>query len=647
MRKLGLLAGLLMTAAPVFAEVPVRAVTLFEAGLAEITRESREVLFISDGPIFEAYDPHLTLSVPRGQVNDVLKSLRIGGEVTSAEIRLDGAAPIEDAFSGLPVGPEAIGGLATLLGAMPGVPVTVSGPAGFAPVSGRVMGVTRAACEAGAPCPAALLLRGEEGLISVDLDPSRHVTLADSTLQDRIDRALDALARNGASSERTLLIETESEGPVSLSYVVPAPAWRTAYRAVTGEDGATRLQAWAVLENVSGADWDGVRLTLSSGSPNTLQADLTTRDWRARDAYEADQALKRGVPRLAQAADRSEMLMSFEAAPMADLSPGTITQDRGLDSRFTFPDPIDLDRGEMISLPFLSEEVPVARTRVWQGQLRDRTGNPDLVLRVENPLPIRLPAGIMTVSDETGYLGDAAFPVLVPGDVADVPFGQDQRVEISESVSERTVERRVSASRGLIRVTERRIRRTDYRASAPEGNVPPLTILHPAQPGWELAETTPQVAASPEDPASGAAHRFDLPAGTSAFRVTEVRPISETWVIGTLPRDRLLSLMTDQVTGSDRAYLERVLEAQDRVSALRDELEGLSSDRRLLVEDQDRARRMMEAAPAGSDMEGRFLTAILDAEDRIGETDERIEELTQDVRDAELILDELIGPEAE
>jgi len=100
-----------MTAAPVFAEVPVRAVTLFEAGLAEITRESREVLFISDGPIFEAYDPHLTLSVPRGQVNDVLKSLRIGGEVTSAEIRLDGAAPVEDAFSGLPVGPEAIGDL--------------------------------------------------------------------------------------------------------------------------------------------------------------------------------------------------------------------------------------------------------------------------------------------------------------------------------------------------------------------------------------------------------------------------------------------------------------------------------------------------------------------------------------------------------
>ena len=635
----------MMSAAPVFGEVPVRAVTLFEAGLAEITRMSQEALFISDGPIFEAYDPHLTLSMPQGQVNDLLKSLRISGQVTSAEIRLDGAAPVEDAFSGLPVGPEAIGDLAALLGAIPGAPVSVSGPAGIPPVSGRVMGVTRTACDIGAPCPATLLLNTDEGLVGVELDPSRRVVLADLSLQSRIDKALDALARNARGSDKTLMIETESEGPVTLSYVIPAPSWKTAYRAVTGEDGATRLQAWAVFENVTGADWDGVSLTLSSGSPNTLQSDLSTRDWRVRDPYEAEQALKRGGSRLAQASDRAGMFASFEAAQVAELAPGTVTDDRGLDSRFTFPDLIYLDQGEMISLPFLSEEVPVQRTLLWRGRLADRAGNPELVLRVENPLPIRLPAGIMTVSDETGYLGDAAFPVLVPGDKADVPFGQDQRVEITERVSERKIERQVSASRGLIRVTERRIRRTDYVASAPEGEIPPLTILHPAQPGWELAGPLASVAASPEGPSSGPAYRFEISAGSSSFRVTEVRPISETWVIGTLPRDRLISLMTDQVTGSDRAYLERVLEAQDRVSDLRDELAVLSSDRRQIVEDQDRARRMMEAAPTGSDMQGRFLDAILDAEDRIGEADVRIAGLARDLKDAEGRLEELIRSE--
>jgi hypothetical protein len=56
----------------------------------------------------------------------------------------------------------------------------------------------------------------------------------------------------------------------ALTYVVAAPAWKTAYRAITGEDGEVDLQAWAVIENATGEDWEDVTLTLSSGSPVTL-----------------------------------------------------------------------------------------------------------------------------------------------------------------------------------------------------------------------------------------------------------------------------------------------------------------------------------------------------------------------------------------
>lgn len=641
MRKLGLLAGLLITAAPVFAEVPVRAVTLFEAGLAEISRESRKVLFASDHLMLEDYDPRLVLSVPQAQVDDVLKSLRIGGEVASAEIRLDGAAPVEDAFARLPVGPGAIGDLAALLGAMPGTPVTVHGPAGFEPVSGRVMGVTREGCET-SPCPPTLLLRAEDGLVALALDPSRRVVLADPSLRARVDEALEALARNGAASDRTLVIETESEGPVSLTYVVPAPAWKTAYRAVTGADGATRLQAWAVLENVSGADWDGVRLTLSSGAPNTLQADLTARDWRARDVYEAAGSPERGAPQL-MPAERAEAFMSLQAAPMAELAPETVTRDRGLDSRFTFPDPVYLEQGEMISLPFLSEEVPVERTLVWWGQLRERTGNPDLVLRVENPLPIRLPAGIMTVSDEAGYLGDAAFPVLVPGDAADVPFGQDQRVEIRETVSERSAERRVTVSRGAVRISERWVRTTEYRISAPVGEAPALTVLHPEEPGWAVSGVSPAQNRDTSPSEGERVHRFELPAGTGTLRVEEERPRTELWQVSDLPRERLVSLLTDRVSPADRARLERILEAMDLVGRVRDDLSRVAEERDRAVNDQERARRMMGSAPSGSDMEGRFRTSVLELEDRIGELDAREAGLIVDLQAAQAVLDALLA----
>ena len=641
MTKLALFSGFIIAATPAFAEIPVRAVTLFEAGLAEITRVSEADQRDTDAPAPQTDDPSFNLTVPVTQVDDILKSLRIGGDVTSARVRLDGAAPLEDAFAQLPFGPGDIGELAALLDATRGTLVVVEGPTGFTPVSGRVMGVTRPICGADLTCPVALLLRSEEGLRSVELDASHRVVLADQDLQDRIDTALDVLSDSTGDAERTLLIETEGEGPVSLSYVIPAPIWRTAYRVATGEDGEIRLQAWAVLENVTGADWDDVRLTLSSGRPNALEADLTTRDWGSRDAYEGAPRLERPV---INAAER-DWLVERLVEPMAALDPGTQTADRGLDSRFTFPDPVSLDHGEMISLPFLSEELPVAQTRLWRGQHHDQSGNPDLVLQVENPLPIRLPAGIMTVSDETGYLGDAAFPVLVPGAIAEVAFGADQRVQIQEDVSEQSIERRVTVSGGVVRITQRWVRSTEYDISTPSGSVPPLTILHPSQQGWDLTETVPLLEPStdPSRTDNAGFHRFELPAGTESFRVEEERPHIEVLQITDLSLGRLTRLLTDEVGRTDRDQLQRILLVMQEARRIQADMNQLADERERLVEDQDRSVGIMESSPSDTPMWERFRDAVMDLEDQIVGADRRMADLIRAYRAAQEDLDTLLA----
>lgn len=635
MKRFGLLAALLLTAAPVFGEVPIRSVTLFEAGLAEIIREG------APGRV----GAPLELTVPESQLNDLLKSLVIRGEVTRARVRLDGSARVEDAFGRLPLGPDRIGDQAALLDALKGALVTVSDGPLSGPVSGRVMGVTRPDCGESAGCHPVLLLQSETGLLTVPLAPGRQVRIEEERLRDRIGRALEALALAGSGSDRTVRVETDGTGPLTLSYVVPAPVWKTAYRAIGDAEGRMRLQAWAVLENVTGADWDAVRLTLSSGAPKTLRTDLTSRDWAVRDAFEppAPQA-RAGLMALDSFTPRAEMAMSFQAAPAAELEGGAALTDRGLDSRFTFPEPVDLGSGEMISLPFLTEEVPVERTLLWRGRLSDRTGSPDLVLRVKNPLPIRLPAGIMTVSDADGYLGDAAFPVMVPGAEAEVPFGSDQRVEIRERVTARSAERRVTLAGGLLRITERRVRAIEYRVSAPSGETPAVTIRHPAEPGWELVRTGSGPAPVPDE-ADPSSLRFDLPAGTGLLRVEETRPVLEAVAIGDLPRDRLIGILAERLDRSDRDRLERVLEARDRLDRLAAERDALLSVRARTVEDQERSRRMMEAAPAGSDMQDRFLTAILELEDLIEETDRKGEALQAEIAAAETDLDRLLRAE--
>jgi hypothetical protein len=60
-----------------------------------------------------------------------------------------------------------------------------------------------------------------------------------------------------------------------VAYVVEAPVWRPTYRIVLGDEGdPALLQGWAVVQNISGEDWNDVRLTVTEGAPLTFRADL-------------------------------------------------------------------------------------------------------------------------------------------------------------------------------------------------------------------------------------------------------------------------------------------------------------------------------------------------------------------------------------
>ena len=131
----------LVAALPALAqEAPVRAVTLFEAGLAELTRATGEARGV-------------TLRVPLRDVNDVLKSLLVRGTgVTGARLALDGETPVEDAFASLPFPPEAATDLSRLLQSVPGIRVRVSDRGYPEGREGTVMGVrddcaTETGCE--------------------------------------------------------------------------------------------------------------------------------------------------------------------------------------------------------------------------------------------------------------------------------------------------------------------------------------------------------------------------------------------------------------------------------------------------------------------------------------------------------------------
>jgi len=69
------------------------------------------------------------------------------------------------------------------------------------------------------------------------------------------------------------------EHDLVVGYVAETPVWRPSYRLVlrSGQKRAAQqahLQAWGIVQNLSGEDWKGVKLTLVAGAPLAFQATL-------------------------------------------------------------------------------------------------------------------------------------------------------------------------------------------------------------------------------------------------------------------------------------------------------------------------------------------------------------------------------------
>ena len=52
-----------------------------------------------------------------------------------------------------------------------------------------------------------------------------------------------------------------------VSYTIAAPIWKTTYRVVLDQAGKPFFQGWAIVDNVGDEDWNGISLSLVSGTP--------------------------------------------------------------------------------------------------------------------------------------------------------------------------------------------------------------------------------------------------------------------------------------------------------------------------------------------------------------------------------------------
>lgn len=83
---------------------------------------------------------------------------------------------------------------------------------------------------------------------------------------------------------------------LALSYISEAPAWKPSYRVVVGDDGKLEVQGWAIVDNASGEDWQGVRIGVGSSSAMSFRYDLRSVRLVQRETLQTDDLFAQAPP---------------------------------------------------------------------------------------------------------------------------------------------------------------------------------------------------------------------------------------------------------------------------------------------------------------------------------------------------------------
>jgi hypothetical protein len=463
------LALTLIAPAALAAEMPIRGVTLSSAGIAQIERAGEVA---ANAPV--------VFRAPLGDVDDLLRSLMILDPAGRVEgLSLPGRDLLNEAFRGLPLRPADFENRASLLNALRGQEAEAAG------ARGRI--ATAAETDAGLT----LSLIAPRGLLSVLLKPGDEVTLTDPALAARVARAAEALAAARSDDERRIEIRLRSDRTrqVAVIYIAGAPLWKPSYRLMAPALGATggqaRLMGWAVVENASGSDWEGVRISLVSDDaaafrqpifePITVsRPELSVRiaeTIRVRPDTGAMPRMPAAASMMAPPAAAPPPTMNdlmnaptVSAAPArapapapAPLAVNVAAQAAAGRVAFTLERPVTLRSGETANLPFLDLSLPAER--VWWVQ-NLWTARPLQALRFRNTSNHVLPDGLVTVFDGDGapsFLGDAELRALSPGDQRLIAFARDRDVRLSSQSIDQFEPTRFSLRRGFMTVEAKSI----------------------------------------------------------------------------------------------------------------------------------------------------------------------------------------------
>jgi hypothetical protein len=647
MRRL-ILAFLLLGVTPaVAADLTLRRVMLSSAGVGYFEYEA-EV----DGNAI------LGLDVPLDQVDDVLTALVVfDNQGAVGTVELPGRDTTRASFGDVPFGPEALRSPADYLNSLQGVEITVQGPR---PMEGRIVHADQVmealSAPPGPPQPAVQRTRvtiiGPEGLRQFVLEEADSVQVAEPDLRGRIGTALESLRREANQSVRHLTLRSPGNGKrtVRVGYVVAAPLWKASYRLVLpAKDGdPARLQGWAVLENQSGGDWDGVALTLQYGNPVTFRQAiyqsyyvqrpevpveilgriLPAADTRARPIESARQKAAGEPVRARAMAIPPPAPAPATPAEMAQAADQTQAAESAEETVFELSSPISLAAGYSASVPIIDYSLPAQRVDLAAGN----DLHPLSAVRITNDTGTSIPAGILALYDASGhatFAGDARLGGLPAGERRLLSFAQDLRTTVERTSSGETTLTSLTAAQGVLSITTRQREVLRLTISAPAKEARTLLVEIPKDGDRTLTFDGDPIAGTEE---TATAWRVPV-----SLQPGEVRKL--TVYLDRLEREhtelladdaqvvvRLLNQQT--LAPAARTALLRLAALRQDEAAKRTVVDQLKAQQAVVLQDEDRIRRNLAAVAANDALHARLTRALDLDETKLEQLNQAIDQAT-------------------
>jgi hypothetical protein len=270
--------------------LPIRRVILYSNGVAYIERRG-----------FVSGNAEVNLSFKQSQVDDVLKSMIVLdlGQGKIGAVSYNSSAPVSARMSEIPFSVNPVtaegGGIAGVLSQLQGAKVAVASAKGV--VIGSVLTVERKTIrsEKESSITNVLVIASESGEISsFDLNDVKSIKLLDEGTRKDLNEFANATASARRLDAKTITVTSEGSGQreMIVSYTIAAPIWKTTYRVVLDEAGKPFFQGWAIVDNVSEEYWEGVQMSLVSGSPISFIQNLQKPFYRYRPVVPTPQDLQ-------------------------------------------------------------------------------------------------------------------------------------------------------------------------------------------------------------------------------------------------------------------------------------------------------------------------------------------------------------------